>query len=65
MPQPSSQNCCIRSSRLSAEMRMMPFVSGLSEYGSRRAAPHEPSAPKHMQSESACVERMIGWVYHP
>lgn len=32
-------------SMISGELRMMPFVSGLSVYGSINAAPQDPSAP--------------------
>jgi hypothetical protein len=42
---PSAQNCSTMSLSLAGEVRMMPDVSGLSEYGSRRAAPHDPIAP--------------------
>ena len=52
--QPSAQNASTMACSASGELRMIPFVSGLSEYGSRSAAPQEPSAPVifHQLSEA-------------
>src|SRR5258708_4564184 len=43
--QPSSKNFSTRLRMVGADKRIIPFVAGLSVYGSRRAAPHEPNAP--------------------
>ena len=42
---PSSQNLLTRPDRTSGDWSSKPLYPGLSEYGSWRAAPHDPNAP--------------------